>query len=396
MRTRSPIPTPTRAPCACASDWLTPSRWAARIRGPSRWITPPPSARDRRWSARPARSPAKPWSHKIHYNLKAEYGLSSFDQRNKFTGDYLWELPFGHEKRWLSGSGIGRDVLGDWQWSGDWTIASGFPFTPRILGSFTNVNSGVNGTLRPDLTGEPVSLSNPGIAEWFNAGAFVVPPLGQYGNAGRNSIEGPGEVNFDMAMTKVFPLKENRFFEVRMSATNVFNHPELHRHRYGCELTNLRTSHLGRRDAHRADDGQVQVLETRMTQNCKLRAAHKLMALVIAAGLLCPNLGLAQQTGYTFKAEAELVLVNVSVRDRDGNLVRDLKPEDFTILEDNKPQKVSSFDIENMQNTPTVADAASEPVEYPAEESDRRACESASLVGASAGHQGPAAHHPVL
>ncbi len=160
------------------------------------------------------------------YNLKAEYGLSSFDQRNKFTADYLWELPFGHEKRWLSGSGIGRDVLGDWQWSGDWTIASGFPFTPRILGSFTNVNSGVNGTLRPDLTGEPVNLSNPGIAEWFNAGAFMVPPLGQYGNAGRNSIEGPGEVNFDMAMTKVFPLKENRFFEVRTSATNVFNRPQ--------------------------------------------------------------------------------------------------------------------------------------------------------------------------
>ncbi len=158
-------------------------------------------------------------------NLKGEYGLSSFDQRNKFTADYLWELPFGHEKRWLTGPGIARDVLGDWQWSGDWTIASGFPFTPRILGSFTDVNSGVNGTLRPNLTDEPVSLSNPTIAEWFNVGAFVIPPTGQYGNAGRNSIEGPGEVVFDMAMTKVFPLKESRMFEVRMSATNIFNHP---------------------------------------------------------------------------------------------------------------------------------------------------------------------------
>ena len=39
----------------------------------------------------------------------------------------------------------------------------------------------------------------------------------------------------------------------------------------------------------------------------------------------------AQQAGYTFKAEAELVLVNISVRDKNGNLVRDLKPEDFTI-----------------------------------------------------------------
>jgi trimeric autotransporter adhesin len=159
------------------------------------------------------------------FNLKAEYGLSSFNQSQKFTGDYLWELPLGHEKRWLTSPGIARDVLGDWQWSGDWTIGSGFPFTPRVLGSYSDVNSGVNGTLRANVTGLPVSLSNPSIAEWFNTAAFVAPPLGQYGDAPRNSIIGPGEVIFDMAMTKVFPLKESRMFEVRMSATNVFNHP---------------------------------------------------------------------------------------------------------------------------------------------------------------------------
>ena len=48
------------------------------------------------------------------------------------------------------------------------------------------------------------------------------------------------------------------------------------------------------------------------------------------------------------------MLVDVSVRDKNGNLVRDLKPEDFTVFEDNKPQKVSTFDVENMQNTPTI------------------------------------------
>ena len=40
------------------------------------------------------------------------------------------------------------------------------------------------------------------------------------------------------------------------------------------------------------------------------------------------------------------MLVNVTVKDKSGNFVRNLKPEDFTILEDNKPQKVTSFDIE--------------------------------------------------
>src|ERR1700684_3875183 len=74
------------------------------------------------------------------------------------------------------------------------------------------------------------------------------------------------------------------------------------------------------------------------------------------SGLLAPGLLFAQQTqtGYTFKAKAELVLVNVSVRDGSGNLVRDLKPEDFTVLEDNKPQKISTFDIENTENVPNL------------------------------------------
>ena len=50
---------------------------------------------------------------------------------------------------------------------------------------------------------------------------------------------------------------------------------------------------------------------------------------------------------YTFRSRTELVLVNVTVRDKNGNPVRDLKREDFTVLEDNKPQQVISFDLEN-------------------------------------------------
>jgi hypothetical protein len=159
------------------------------------------------------------------FDLSAERGLSSFNQEFRFTGDYLWELPFGKGRRWLSSEGKAQEILGGWQWSGDWTIASGLPFTPRVIGSYSNVNSGVNGTLRADVTGEPVSISNPSVSEWFNTAAFVVPPAGQYGNARRNSVTGPGEVLFDMAMTKLIPLKESRTVELRFAASNVFNHP---------------------------------------------------------------------------------------------------------------------------------------------------------------------------
>jgi uncharacterized membrane protein YgcG len=160
------------------------------------------------------------------FDLAAERGLSSFDQRHKFTADYLWELPLGQNKHWFSEKGPLRDVFGEWQWSGDWTIASGLPFTPRILGNYSDVNRGTNGTLRPNTTGQPISLPNPSVSEWFNTAAFVLPPAGQFGDASRNSIIGPGALLFDMAMTRLVPVRDNRTLELRISASNVFNRPQ--------------------------------------------------------------------------------------------------------------------------------------------------------------------------
>jgi hypothetical protein len=174
------------------------------------------------------------------FNLAAERGLSSFNQTHRFTGDYLLELPFGHDKRWLTNSSPWRAIFGDWQLSGDWTIASGLPFTPTVLGA--DVKSGTTGTVRPDLVpGSPVALSSPSIREWFNTAAFQAPasladcgnpslnPLSLpcvYGDARRNSIMGPGSMLFDLAITKVFPMQEGRLLEVRASASNAINHPQ--------------------------------------------------------------------------------------------------------------------------------------------------------------------------
>jgi hypothetical protein len=165
-------------------------------------------------------------------DLAAERGLSSFNQTHKFTADYLVELPFGHDKRWLTGNTPLRAIFGDWQWSGDWTIASGLPFTPHFVNQENEIEGGTSTTLRPDLVpGQAIQLSNPSVHEWFNTAAFTSPPensQGQivgYGNARRNSIIGPGTKVFDMAFTKVIPLKESRMLEFRAQATNIFNIP---------------------------------------------------------------------------------------------------------------------------------------------------------------------------
>jgi len=159
-------------------------------------------------------------------DLAAERGLSSFDQRHRLTSNFVYELPFGQNRRWLSnGNGWGARILGDWSWNATFTAASGFPFTARVLGSFTDVSSGVNGTLRADITGQPVSLPNPTIAEFFNTAAFVVPPPGAFGDAGRNTIEGPGSLTLNMSLSKTITFKETQRLELRVQANNVLNHP---------------------------------------------------------------------------------------------------------------------------------------------------------------------------
>ena len=104
----------------------------------------------------------------------------------------------------MSGNTPLRAIFGDWNWSGDWTFASGLPFTPRVLGSVLDVSRGTNGTVRADVVpGQSVTVANPSIGEWFNTSAFVA-PAGRFGDARRNSIEGPGSRLFDMSFTKLF------------------------------------------------------------------------------------------------------------------------------------------------------------------------------------------------
>ena len=87
---------------------------------------------------------------------------------------------------------------------------------------------------------------------------------------------------------------------------------------------------------------------------------HKFCAVLMLLVLLESYLP-AQQTDYAFHVETELILVNVTVRDKTGKLVLDLKPEDFQIKEDGKPQKVVSFDVENTDAVPAMDVAQAKP-----------------------------------
>ncbi len=85
-----------------------------------------------------------------------------------------------------------------------------------------------------------------------------------------------------------------------------------------------------------------------------IRFADRAVAVLLALVLLCAASPSQQQTDYVFHAESDLVLVNVTVKDKSGKFVPGLKPGDFTIFEDNKPQKIVSFDEENVDAVPTL------------------------------------------
>ncbi|HKW32330.1 MAG TPA: TonB-dependent receptor [Candidatus Acidoferrum sp.] len=164
------------------------------------------------------------------FDISADRGLSSFDQRHKFTGNWIYDLPIG-ENRYFSPKGALGHIFGAWQWSGDFTVGSGLDFTPRVLGGALDIGRGVSGSLRANVVpGQSVAVSNPTALEWFNTAAFCAPsatcvnPGGSaFGDAGRNIIEGPGQVTLDMSLNKTITIKESRALDLRFSANNVFN-----------------------------------------------------------------------------------------------------------------------------------------------------------------------------
>jgi VWFA-related protein len=104
-----------------------------------------------------------------------------------------------------------------------------------------------------------------------------------------------------------------------------------------------------------------------MTRVLQTRSwAAKTVSLLLQGLLLAQALPAQDQSSYIFHAETEVVLVNVTVRDKSGKFVRNLKPEDFKVLEDGKPQKILSFDIENTDMLPATEVAQAKVAAAPA------------------------------
>jgi hypothetical protein len=157
-------------------------------------------------------------------NWMADKAVSSQDMRQHFVGSAVYQLPFGHGRKFGSGwSRITNAVLGGWSFAPIVTVSTGLPLNITVNGNPSNTGTSVD---RPNVVGQ-WQLANQSASEWFNTAAFVANAPYTYGNAGRNIIRAPGLVNLDLALHKSFRITERVSAQIRAESFNATNTPAL-------------------------------------------------------------------------------------------------------------------------------------------------------------------------
>ena len=153
-------------------------------------------------------------------DLRAERGLSTFDQRQLLSAQIQYTTGMGKGGETLLSGWRGR-LLKEWTVTSQITAGSGLPETPAYLAVVPG--TGVTDTIRPNVTGAP--LYSPPAGYHLNVAAFSAPTVGAWGTARRDSITGPDTFSLNGSMARTLRLKNPFNLDIRIDATNMFNHP---------------------------------------------------------------------------------------------------------------------------------------------------------------------------
>jgi hypothetical protein len=159
------------------------------------------------------------------YNLRLSRSISDNDISQRFVANFVYQLPFGHGKHWVS-HGIGSYILGNWEVSGIYTMQTG---TPIVIQPACN-------TQLPGIGCYAVRLHNPNlpsgqqsINKWFDTTAFTSTPLYSMGNDSRTepNLRNPGLINLDAMLSRSQPIGERMQIQFRAEFYNSLNHTNL-------------------------------------------------------------------------------------------------------------------------------------------------------------------------
>jgi hypothetical protein len=147
-------------------------------------------------------------------NIEAEYARSNFDVRHRFVADGLYQLPFRFDRRPIN------TIFGGWQLGLALILQSNLPLSPVLPTDVSGTGAFMD---RPNQVGDPNGGAPRTPQQWFNTSAFQKQTAGTFGNAGRNTINGPNYQDVDMSLTKRVVITERQNVELRVESFNLLN-----------------------------------------------------------------------------------------------------------------------------------------------------------------------------
>ena len=164
-------------------------------------------------------------NHQDSYDIEASWALASYDIAHRFVISYLYELPFGRNRRFASGaSPLVNAIVGGWQFNGITTIQSGTP-----LSITANNSAGIFGArTQPNNNGSDPRLDGPvnrRLNRYFDTSVYSQPTAFTFGNEPIFSpvLRADSVRNFDLSLFKNFELRPKVTMQFRIEAINAFN-----------------------------------------------------------------------------------------------------------------------------------------------------------------------------
>jgi Carboxypeptidase regulatory-like domain len=180
------------------------------------------------------------------YDLRENRANSNFDERHLLNFSYVYQVPNfarGFHDAVIAPSqnccsGFMTQLFGGWQLSGVTLFQSGTPYT--VINSAGN--TGISLTDNAGVaSGLGIASSYPDVVHGLqqpannvqsfgplkgNPSQFVAPRGLTFGDAGRNFLNNPGRLNFDMTVIKNFKITEYSQLDFHVDFFNIFNHTQ--------------------------------------------------------------------------------------------------------------------------------------------------------------------------
>ena len=156
------------------------------------------------------------WDHRDAWFKN--YARAGFDRTHVLQLGFVWEMPFGRD-----GEGALNAIIKDWSVNGIFAAFSGNTFTVDTSSSSCACQGNPQSA---DQISDPVKLGGVGPGQpYYDPSAWAAISEARYGNTGRNSIRGPGAINFDLGLFRRFPIGSRANLELRAEAFNLTNTP---------------------------------------------------------------------------------------------------------------------------------------------------------------------------